>query len=1063
MMDRPVAVLMVRSVARPLTSVRRERTLASMASETERGVTAVQYSKLLRLLGDGVSVRAAAHATGISVSHAAELAKRPVRADGHYVTGAPGIPGVPFTGYQDEPAANQPKPNYNNDQPPPPPTELEFRGGYHDRSFKSFAAPAAFDGWDLDRVRSAVSLHRRGFFLESSILANAILSFVPVLAALQQRVAPALSLPHIVHAGTRGLSRILGREVERQLSPSLGLFPSPYFPPTIWGTMGIDIAMLGFSVLQHAYGKPDPETGVRSCYSRRWPTWAVQYWPFRKTFVALTTDGTVDIVSGDGKFTLIADAEEPHMLGAIVCLAEEALDGKSTQQARASYINRYGNPKWIATMPNGVAVGSPEGNRFFDAVATIRNPDGFGAIPFGATMDIRGLPSGQSTTFKDAIESNWQYVAAGLLGSDGTMTRGTGVYSAPIFAGVRRDLVARDLKAKVRGVNQGHVGPWLAFNYAASIAEARGWIDPVLDIPLPDPDADARIESLGKRTIVFLDIVEKKRQAGFEVTQDSVNQEAKSFDIEAPVLAATKAKVTLQLTPSDVAKIASVDEGRVSMGLEPYEDERGEKAIAEVGTSSGAPAKSDDGSDDGSEADDEGGDRGEQEPQEGEDESSAEGRENTEDRAKKMPPSTATTMQIDAFDESKVTRNKGKFAPKGGGAKGADKGKASAKKKAAPKKSAKKPAKKSAAKKPAKRASAKKPAKKASAKRTATKRSAAKKPAKKAASKAGKAKDSKAKEATKKKAAASRKKTKEAKKKKAEDEAKAEAERDKRHDPATYAKQYEHLGAAAEHAAHGHAMMERGLDMHPSAAADTLRHLGSGKYGNVAMDDAVYNLDVIAAKRPDIASIRELIRQDPNVENHFKAIGAMAAHAEEMKKVGRMQVAVSVSDNTAENPAALGMVRRASNFYATFAHKDHSIDAFIQYDPEHKRASYSPTKNRVMHSAREGNAAVLEHEFGHCLEDKNASVKKAALAFRDARTKGEETQRLKDINPKGKYKPDEICKPDKFIRAYAGRIYSDDGTEVMSIGCEYMAREPHNLYKHDPEMFHFILGALGKK
>lgn len=443
-------------------------------------------------------------------------------------------PSAPFSGQQ-QPPANIPTPAWHSDQPRPPVIGA-YDPNYHGHTFQSFSAPMGFDGFDLKRVRSALSLHRIGNFIESSLLCQVVLGFAPVMAALSQRMAPALALPRHIRAGTRGLSRRLGEDIEAQITPRDGLIPSDYFPSTLYGSTIFDLAMMGFSVWQHAFGEPDPDTGIRPLYTRRWPTWAIQYYRYRRTYVAITTDGPVDILN-DGKFTLIGDSEEPHFFGAILALAEEAFDGLCTRRARASFIDRYGNPKWIATMPPNVAPRTPEGDAMMQALATIRGPDGFGIVPNGTTVDIKGLTTADSKTMGDALASNWQHIAATLLGSDGTMTRGTGVYSAPIFAGVRRDLVDRDLRCVVRGVNQGHIGTWLRYNYAETIAAAGNWIQPALDIPLPDPDADARIKSYGDRVKRFHEIISAERSAGFEITQDRVNQLAGSLEIDVPVLA----------------------------------------------------------------------------------------------------------------------------------------------------------------------------------------------------------------------------------------------------------------------------------------------------------------------------------------------------------------------------------------------------------------------------------------------------------------------------------------------------------------------------------------------
>jgi hypothetical protein len=526
--------------------------------------------KVIHLVEQGVSVAAAARAAGVSP-----------RTAGRIVGKADDGGAQPFTGEPQSPA-NVPPPNWASDQPRPPPSTFTFDPRYHGHTFQSFSAPMSFDGWTLKRARDAISLHRQGIFLESSSLALVLLSFAPVLAATGQRLAPALALPRQIKSGTRGLSRILGAEIEKQLAPSDGLTPSPYFPPTLWGATGFDLAFEGFSIWQHAYGEPDPVTGVRDCYTRRWPTWATQYYRYRRQFVAVTNDGPVDIIDGDGKWSIIADHEEPHFMGAIVALTEEVLGGIFDKRAWSSYIDKYGNPKWIGEMPPGTGVRTPEGEAAFEAISTIRGPDGFGLTPNGMKLDIKGLTAGASTVIKDALESHWQYIAAVLLGSDGTMTRGTGVYSAPIFAGVRRDLVDRDLRAMVRGANSGRVAPWLAFNYAETIAAASGWTPPVLDIPLPDPDADARIKSYSDRVKSFHDIIAKEKNLGFQITQDRVAQLAKSLEIDPPTLVVGG----LGLSSVDKSRVVTVDEARKDQNLPEVGGDRGGMLLAEL-----APAK----------------------------------------------------------------------------------------------------------------------------------------------------------------------------------------------------------------------------------------------------------------------------------------------------------------------------------------------------------------------------------------------------------------------------------------------------------------------------------------
>jgi hypothetical protein len=442
----------------------------------------------------------------------------------------------PFSANPVQGPSTAPAPAWATDQPPPSPTNPTFASGYHGHTYRSFAAPLSFADWDLGRIRSAVLQHRMGIFLESSTLSMVLMGFPPVFAAISQRMATHLNLPRRIRYGSRGLSRVLGDRLTNQLAPTAGSTPSPYWPSTLWGASLFERIWMGFYVLQHAYSEPDAD-GVRMCYTRRWPTWATQYYRYRKTYVALTHEGPVDILN-DGKFTLVADTDEPHLTNACVLpLAEECFDGKSTQRARASYIDKYGNPKWVAEMPPGVAPNSPEGEAMYSALATIRGPDGFGMIPNGTKVDIHGLEQGRSTVMADALGSNVQFIAAVILGQDATLMRGSvGVYTSPMYNGVRLDIISDDVQASIRGCEEGHVRPWLNFNYAASIAEARSWQQPQIEIPLPDPDAETRMTNKASRMIKVCEISSKERAAGFLVNQERVNQIADELEVVAPSL-----------------------------------------------------------------------------------------------------------------------------------------------------------------------------------------------------------------------------------------------------------------------------------------------------------------------------------------------------------------------------------------------------------------------------------------------------------------------------------------------------------------------------------------------
>jgi hypothetical protein len=479
---------------------------------------------------------------------------------------------APFSG-QPQSAPNIPPPNYSADAPAPPPVAPTFDAKYHGHNFKAgVMTPVAIGGFDVDRMRAAIEMHDQGIFFESSTLAIASLRFGPVFAALGQRIAPSLALPIHVRHGAKGLARIIGEEITAQLAPSDGLSPSPYFPSTLWGSIAIDGAQMGFAVLQHVTGDEHPLTGIRPVWTRRWPIWATQYQPYRETYQALTQDGPVDILN-DGKFTLVADTLMPHIdCAAIRAIGTEVMEGAEAKQARASYVRMYGNPKVVATMPPKIPVEGPEGRAFFNAAEDVRNQDGVILMANGGSVDFVQLAAETSTVFADTLANVWQYVAAIYLGSDGTMTVGNGVYSAPVFAGVRRDLIDRGLKREVRAVNQGHVKTYVYFNHTAGIetAKARGlWSDPVVDKPLPDPAADARIDSLAKRRKALAEQVQADRAAGAIVDQDHVDDIAADLEIKPFVLAKSDPKGGEIFEYHITEKIVSPDQVLARLNLPP--------------------------------------------------------------------------------------------------------------------------------------------------------------------------------------------------------------------------------------------------------------------------------------------------------------------------------------------------------------------------------------------------------------------------------------------------------------------------------------------------------------
>jgi len=99
------------------------------------------------------------------------------------------------------------------------------------------------------------------------------------------------------------------------------------------------------------------------------------------------------------------------------------------------------------------------------------------------------------------------------------------------------------------------------------------------------------------------------------------------------------------------------------------------------------------------------------------------------------------------------------------------------------------------------------------------------------------------------------------------------------------------------------------------------------------------------------------------------------------------------------------------------------------------------------------------HELGHYLEHTNPDVLDKAIEFLKERAGDESLQRLGD-----NYDKDEVAWFDGFINPYMGKAYIHRGkisaTEIVSMGLEFLYKDPIKLARQDPEYFDFIVSLV---
>lgn len=144
------------------------------------------------------------------------------------------------------------------------------------------------------------------------------------------------------------------------------------------------------------------------------------------------------------------------------------------------------------------------------------------------------------------------------------------------------------------------------------------------------------------------------------------------------------------------------------------------------------------------------------------------------------------------------------------------------------------------------------------------------------------------------------------------------------------------------------------------------------------------------------------------------------------------------------------------------------------------RAYFNENTNTIGVTSSAGEKTI-SHEAGHWLEKANPSVHKKAVDFYNRRTQGQPLERLdgkgnaltpeqirasKMKNASG-YAEHEVTRPDDFIDKYMGKDYSVynasgtmDSTEIISMGIEYMIKDPQDFATKDPDYFDFMYNTL---
>jgi len=103
--------------------------------------------------------------------------------------------------------------------------------------------------------------------------------------------------------------------------------------------------------------------------------------------------------------------------------------------------------------------------------------------------------------------------------------------------------------------------------------------------------------------------------------------------------------------------------------------------------------------------------------------------------------------------------------------------------------------------------------------------------------------------------------------------------------------------------------------------------------------------------------------------------------------------------------------------------------------------------------------SLIAHEIAHGVEVHSGILRKA-VSFLGKRAGSEKIRKLSAITGNSRYDATEFAWKDKFINPYMGKDYEGRATELISMGVEYLNKDPLTLARRDPEYFDWLVDVL---
>lgn len=425
--------------------------------------------------------------------------------------------------------------------------------------------------WSLETIRAARDAQLQGQFSLPVRMAEAFRTNDAMFVAYQTRVSTQSAIRLLWRPADTDAGRVAAERAE------YAIHVPQHVRESLLGTMANHGIAVGY-VLHETVD--DPKYGPTVCMTlTEWPLEHVRYNASACTLETSIRDGqSVTITHGDGrwvvfrKFGVAPWTQDAAVLpGAFVwaahggCIADWAGSSNSHSQAKVVATLREGVPLGVNGLP------SPEAQATLDTLTQLLSGDSPAIVlPNGANAAVLYNGSTAWQVFKELGLDRGKAAQRIYLGTDAALGSQGGAPGVDIQAlfNVASTRIQGDLEALERGFCEGLLQPWAALHGVAR--------DDMFELVYLVPDTDAERRSTQEHAAILRlqEISKAMKDTGLNVDQTTIDALVRVLGVSVPcTLAAVETRaVPLQLAPTDVAKVVTVNEARAAQGLPLRED-----------------------------------------------------------------------------------------------------------------------------------------------------------------------------------------------------------------------------------------------------------------------------------------------------------------------------------------------------------------------------------------------------------------------------------------------------------------------------------------------------------